>query len=535
MSIYDFDKSRLDNSLIDLYLNHGYYALYPTIPATIFSSTLTDNSAISDYITQSDSRTIPITPLRCAWEMGDKWSQYIHDIKLKPGEGGGSACKYENFAESLTNPRVHVSGIDGEHYETPCNGAESRGMRDRIRKGGYDTNGEPNESQLPPALISYRGWAGCTGWHGGWRDNNWSHSQSGPSDCSQTEIFSPEVEKPCMKHGHFFMGVSNVCDTGDFFPISSNGSQTSGCNQTCGNMSAAMANMWSCFGGSRHNGAVGWIGPTDLDTDTRFNNLIQSLTIDAIIQDGYREMGDVFDRGKSQLPWGMAGVNCQCEDPDCDYSSIADFFYAMVYVYAGDPSLPIWTGRPSKIVSDLDNNIIPSEWGRFKQRPRINDGTPLSDEIPWSISASSSNKTILIKPYPEEGGAMLIDSMVTIVYEIQPPYPLDQQYFYSSSEFFEESEDHPINYIDWSYGDGFQPQGPAGRKNWVPYLLKSGYVPAGGLSIGGDLDDPQFWIEGTDEIGALQVGTYFKLYINTETRRHGKPYEQREYVFRITE
>ena len=97
-----------------------------------------------------------------------------------------------------------------------------------------------------------------------------------------------------MNNGHIWIGFSQVCDTGDPLAMG-DGGETSGCNRTCGNMVTAMSSATACFTNyDRHQGAVGFIGPSDLDTDTRYNNMIQGLFVDSIVLDGYRELGEVY-------------------------------------------------------------------------------------------------------------------------------------------------------------------------------------------------------------------------------------------------
>ena len=85
-------------SLIHLYLGGLSEALfYPAIPESINSESVINqltSSEIEDFVTNSNTRAMPITPLICAWEMGNKWSKYLYDIKLKKGEGGVGVCPY---------------------------------------------------------------------------------------------------------------------------------------------------------------------------------------------------------------------------------------------------------------------------------------------------------------------------------------------------------------------------------------------------------------------------------------------------------
>tara|TARA_Y100000361_G_scaffold127057_1_gene121312 strand:+ start:1199 stop:2860 length:1662 start_codon:yes stop_codon:yes gene_type:complete len=548
------DKLKLDTSLIDLYLGGKDSSIfYPSIPQTIYSESTINQlspSEIEDYATNSNTRSIPITPLRCAWEMGNKWSKYLYDIKLVPGDGGVGSCPYENAWGSEKNPRQVVVGMDGEHYDVVCDDFLNGYQRGEnlFRRAGYnpDDNYQWDSKYLPFGFLTYRGWAGCTGWEG-FRQDRWSTAfGSGLYSCAP-EGSDARNEYGCMNNGHFWIGFSQVCDTGDPLAQSNSGQETTGCNTTCNNMVTAMANPTPCFstGYQRHGGAVGFIGPSDLDTDTRFNNMIQGLFVDSIVLDGYRELGEIYDNAKAKFVWGMENVNCYCEDPDCDNDSLADFFYMMVYHLSGDPSLPIYTGKPSKISTDLDQFYTPSPWGRFQQRPKSwpsnlykwedMDGNDMSDSyLPESgrledeiaLSISQGNP-ITVTPTDENTGEPLIGANVTLIYKEQAPFPFDQVYSHC-----EDGNQQGCIYVP-DGEDSYEAYGPKGMKNYMTYLLKYGEVNESGSVTIENWNLPETYID--DLPGGLTAGSYLQMFINTETIRHGKPYEQKVITFRLTE
>ncbi len=535
-------------SLIDLYLGGLSEAIfYPAIPESINSESVINqltSSEIEDFVTNSNTRAMPITPLICAWEMGNKWSKYLYDIKLKKGEGGVGVCPYENIWDSEHNQRVNVVGTDSEHWDTACT-SFSQGQQDPInsfRRTGYNPEDEYDwdAKYLPYAFLTYRGWAGCTGWEG-FRDSNWEYAFGGGQN--QCAPYGSDVrnEYGCMNNGHFWIGFSQVCDTGDPLAMG-DGGETSGCNRTCGNMVTAMSSATACFTNyDRHQGAVGFIGPSDLDTDTRFNNMIQGLFVDSIVLDGYRELGEVYYKAKDKFIWGLENIICRCEDPDCDRDSLADFFYLMVYHLSGDPSLPIYTGKPSKISTDLDQFYTPSRWGRFQQRPKIwptelynlpDDYLPqdghLEDEIVISIGQGNS---ISVSPVDENTGESLVGANVTLIYKQQPPFPFNEVYSHCENNSTPGCQTYP------DIGDSI-PYGPKGMKNYMSYLIKYGEVDESGTVTFENWNQPETYVDGGEEIlaeGGLKVGSYLQLFVNTETIRHGKPYEQKVITFRLVE
>tara|TARA_B100001094_G_scaffold32860_1_gene27350 strand:+ start:4595 stop:6229 length:1635 start_codon:yes stop_codon:yes gene_type:complete len=544
MSIKPHDK--LDTTLIDLYLNGDVVRFHPGIPATLYSETLSDQLSDEDidyYVTNSGNRNVIITPLRTAWEMGKKWSKYFHNEKLIPDNGGSDVCEYENGYFSENNSRTLVVGWDPEHYERECLGFTDGNYKATMvfQKSGYDNDDNWRSDHLPPAVVSYRGWAACDGWHG-FRRNTWATPFSSDNNCPNGDIGDLDENgnqiHGCMSNGHFFIVFSQVCDTGDPFSFSENGGETSQCNRTCNNFVSAMSNASLCFNSTHHQGAVGFIGPSDLDTDTRFNNMIQGMFMDSVTVDGYRELGDIFYKAKEKFHWGLKGVQCPCDEPDCDNDSICDFFYLMVYQLSGDPSLPMYIGKPSKITTNYDDFFTPSPWGRFKQRPKImpertentgemSDQYPedgkLSDEIALSLSQRNS---ISINAFDEDTGELLVGANATLVYKKQPSYPFDQVYSYC--------EDNLQSGCQY-YSENNPPYGPSGMKNYMTYLLKYVEIGESGIIEIENWNLPETWIEGQEEIGNLVVGSYLQLFINTETIRHGKSYEQKVLTFRIVE
>ena len=516
-------KEQNDNSLIDLYLNNENKdnLFYPSIPATLFSHNSDLNPENEDdYTTNSDTRNIPVTPLRCAWEVGSSWQKYLYGESFTYG---GSGCWVE---KNRNQYRQQVVGVDGQNYSEPCSSWIS-GFDYYMRVGGYmpqEPTSEKNVNYLPPGFVTFRGWAGCTGWEG-WRQDQFEYLNDNVSMGSFTESYGNYH----MHHGNLFWGLSQVCDTGDILAFSESGGATSSCQAHCENMSSFMfsSNLCGNAYGGRHESAVAWIAPSDLDTDTRFNNAIQALFVNAVTIDGVRELGEIANIGKTGIYWCMGDMGIYCESgPDCDSDTLADFFYDMVYIVLGDPSLPIWTGKPRKIRVSMDDSIQPSLWGRWKMRPRhwYDEATDtgqnhMSDEIPLSISLGE-NRDVFLDPVCETSGEPLVGANVTLVYEAPLPEPFDQVYSWKTTE-----DQGSVPAYDY---------GPVGRKHYHPYLLRYTTVDESGLATFVNWADRETWIEGVGEV-QLQVGDYIKAYINTETRRHGLPYEQKVITFRLTE
>ena len=676
MSKYDFKgKSTHDNSLVDLYLSEDDSLFYPSIPYTIYSKNAIKSvgrDLADDYITMTNpNRSAPITPLRTAWEIGDKWGMYVHDKSIFNTYGTPGICWVQNTRESEYNGRQLVIGFDGANYDGVCRTFE-RNFHNWMNVAGKNESGEFDVNYLPPSFISYRGWSGCTGWQN-WRLSDGYGPELVNAGIEPSGAFTEYQNQPTcggypMHNGTLFWGISQVCDTGDIFAWSESGGETqNGCESTCTCKGSFMPNAGMCGSAVifpnqyRDTGAVVWIAPSDLDTDTRYNNAIQDLIVESITDHGLREMGEIITKAKTGMYWAMGGALAECtSSPDCDTSVNAAYFYEAVYLVQGDPSLPIYTGKPKKTSTSFDNfpYTKTSTWQRWKQRPRhwFNDpqglghtnyglctlspgtdsidppegytyGVPflttdrrcaamtddglyntnfqknnyMSDEIPLSIY-NDLNTSLSFDPKDEETGEPLIGANVTLVYEAQPEN--------------DSLKEHHFNGPEGLSPGGVAQGDPSGRKNYHPHLLRYAVVQEDGIATIEDWDNPETWIETPpeqpmnnrsgmcgltwtagwegnvgehvwtgygynnvyfgenfhssyeycfshepqlDDLGPwdpetqpihivsstwhstdrltthVAIGDYITAYINYETIRHGKPYEQKVIRFRIVE
>jgi len=519
---------------VDMYLNgesnYERGLFYPSIPNTIYNPNI-DEKLVEDYITNSNRGVHPVTPPRCAWEVASAWSNYLYGIRYQYGGQGCWPEKAWTIGDEVRQQVIVTQGGYDDYYSEPCvTWYPGTGNFHRYTNiGGYKPH-EPEEKAvhyLPPSLITYRGWASCEGWHG-YKNSQTDWEQLMGLD---TGNFEESYGNYHMSHGHFWWGFSQVCDTGDFHPISEGGINAT-CNTSCQGWAHTVMNIPDCFGlnqqqTGRMSQAIVWLGPSDLDTDTRFNNAIQKLLVDSITISGLREFGEIVNKAKVGTSWCMNKLYIPASNPEVNppADTYADYFYHMVYNPLGDPSLPIWTGKPRKIRVSMDDLIQPSLWGRWKMRPRhwYDEATDtgqnhMSDEIPLSISLGE-NRDVFLDPVCETSGEPLVGANVTLVYEAAVEQEgLDHVY---DSEFGVETQNNN-QFLRMP------------RKNYHPYLLRYTTVDESGLATFINWADSETWIEGVGEV-QLQVGDYIKAYINTETRRHGLPYEQKVITFRLTE
>ncbi len=166
-------------------------------------------------------------------------------------------------------------------------------------------------------VINYRGWGNSHGWH-------------------KPTFYISDI--PYLNHGWMLPVVSSfVCNTGDFGADLNNNGPT------------------KCFaealitGGTPTSpkGAVAVIGPSDLDTDTRYNNVMCGVYWRSLLQGETAEIGVALHIGKQALA---------IEFPQLAGPGDVVEFYHHVYMVIGDPSLPVWLLEPSELSADIENS-----------------------------------------------------------------------------------------------------------------------------------------------------------------------------------
>ena len=132
---------------------------------------------------------------------------------------------------------------------------------------------------------------------------------------------------------------------------------------TCGGGNFAYTGMPSVFGETWLNsgtpsfpkGAIGFIGPSEHDTKTWFNNANDMGIYQGITQENLFRCGEMLLRGKMELynnfpnnhAWGSA-LN-------------SDQFYFYVYNLLGDPGLQVWTDVPQEITFDFPSVVTSAD------------------------------------------------------------------------------------------------------------------------------------------------------------------------------
>ena len=164
-------------------------------------------------------------------------------------------------------------------------------------------------------VVNYRGWGDATGWH---------KPKFHLDDLGELNSTN---ELPVV--------FSFVCNTADF------GNET---QSFC--FGEELITAGSIFS---PKGAVAMVGPSDLDTDTRFNNVICGAMWDGLLEDKVSDLAPA-------LHYGKTAVYNEFKDLVVgDNPTNIPYFYHHVYVVLGDPSLPVWLGAPGEMNSEFDS------------------------------------------------------------------------------------------------------------------------------------------------------------------------------------
>jgi Peptidase family C25/Propeptide_C25/FlgD Ig-like domain len=134
-------------------------------------------------------------------------------------------------------------------------------------------------------------------------------------------------------------------------------------SMTCGGGNFAYNGMSSVFGETWLNagtpsfpkGAIGFIGPSEHDTKTWFNNANDMGIYHGVTQENLFRCGEMLLRGKMELynnypnnhAWGNA-LN-------------SDQFYFYVYNLLGDPGLQVWTDVPQEVDFEYPTEITSAD------------------------------------------------------------------------------------------------------------------------------------------------------------------------------
>ena len=226
----------------------------------------------------------------------------------------------------------------------------------------------PNTWDQGVGIINYRGWGDANGWH--------------------KPYFHKEELEGLNNGWNLPIVMSFVCNTGDF------GNDYSG------------SGLAKCFGevmvtaGSVINpkGAAAMVGPSDLDTDTRFNNVICGAMWDALLNQEATELAQALHVGKQSLMYEFSGLSA----PD---GTVIDYFYHHIYSVIGDPSIPVRLLEPGFIATDIQSSDLTSSFISTMLTDQ-SEGSPLPGVVGALLDASGS---LIAKSVSNSEGQLIID------------------------------------------------------------------------------------------------------------------------------
>ena len=197
-------------------------------------------------------------------------------------------------------------------------------------------------------VINYRGWGDANGWH-----KPYVHRE-------EILALSNQWRMPVV--------MSFVCNTGDF----GNDYTGPGLDKCFGEVLTTAGSIQS------PKGAAAMVGPSDLDTDTRFNNVMCGVMWDGLLKGITPEIAPALHLGKHALINEFSGLSVG--------NTVIDLFYHHVYSVLGDPSLPVFLENPKILDSDLDldsNNIMDESLNSSHIVTYVYDenGNPLEDVV----------------------------------------------------------------------------------------------------------------------------------------------------------
>ena len=184
-------------------------------------------------------------------------------------------------------------------------------------------------------IVNYRGWGDANGWH-------------------YPEFHVDNVNE--LNNGWLTpVFMSYVCNSNDF----------------ANNVDPCLAEA-VIRGGTPNvpKGGVAFIGPSDLHTSTKYNNVINAYMYDAMLNKNITELGPAMQAGQNGLTK---------EFPAQSGPGEAQEFYAHVYNILGDPSLSVYLDTPNQFQIMIDQ--INSNDGAVKLEVLNLSGNPVEDVV----------------------------------------------------------------------------------------------------------------------------------------------------------
>jgi len=215
-------------------------------------------------------------------------------------------------------------------------------------------------------LVAYRGWGDESGW--------------------QYPIFQiPHLAQ--LQNGFKLpLVVSIVCETGNFRDT----------------VDPCFGEAWIRLGTPvTPAGGVSVYAPSDLHTNTRWNNAIYAGFFEGLISENLYRLGQSVVRSKLELFYGF---------PEDIASDGLVNFYFHTYNILGDPELPIWTDTPALMALEIPDQIQPGSQMATARLTTLS-GTPLggayiafykaNEVLAGAVADGNGEVSVLVEPLTE--------------------------------------------------------------------------------------------------------------------------------------
>ena len=185
-------------------------------------------------------------------------------------------------------------------------------------------------------------------------------------------------------------------------------------SMTCGGGNFAAEGIHRCFGeawlfagtSSISKGAIGFIGPSEHDTKTPWNNCNDMGIYQGITNEDIYRSGEMLLRGKMEL------YNNYPHNHGWGGSEDSDQFYFYVYGLIGDPGLKVWTSNPDSITLICSDSISSNQ-------NYVDIEVAVNDDISGFMVALTKDDSLITKGFTDANGNIIFNrNFIPGIYEI---------------------------------------------------------------------------------------------------------------------
>ncbi len=156
--------------------------------------------------------------------------------------------------------------------------------------------------------------------------------------------------------------------------------------------------------GPSPKGAIGFVGPSELDTHTKWNNAISTGIYQGLAHEGITQLGALMNYGKLEL-WEQF-PNARIPDWSIDGAGNCVPHYFHTYNLLGDPGLHVWSAAPRDILVDVNTELAS---GMRQLAVHVEDatmGSPLQEAVVYVYDAASRSGEL---GHTDEQGNVVLD------------------------------------------------------------------------------------------------------------------------------